>query len=371
MIWWQIYVGIVIISGAMALILTPIFQQIAEKTDFLDCPREQAHKLHRKSTPLLGGPAIFLAWMLTIIGGFFVPHFINMQNFGMVVAESLPGMHKVTSNIIFLCIGAGLAMLLGLYDDRYNMSAKAKFAGQFAIAAIAATWGGAKITVFIDSEIISWIMTVCWIMLIINAINFFDNMDGLAIGTGAIALSLFTVVAAINQQYFVAALSAAAAGSAIGFWFFNHSPATIFMGDSGSHFLGYILAVVSAYITFYNPHMSHSPFPAFIPLFILAIPLFDTAAVVVIRLYKRKPIYIGDHNHLSHRFYDMGMSRKSAVFVIHLLEIIIGLSVLPLVWGDTKTTVIILLQAGFILLLVSVLQYTVITHHKNGKDKSD
>ncbi len=341
---------------SLALALTPLFQKIAEKLDFYDKPAAQAHKKHQKLTPLLGGLAIYLAWQITIAMGYLGVQLIDDANFSRSVIATIPGVTTVSSKLIFICAGAFLAVLLGLYDDRFNMRAGAKLAGQFAVAAIAATWGGVKITLFFNDPYISWCITVFWILLIMNAINFFDNMDGLAVGTATIVLSLFAISAAVNQQYFVAALGAAAAGASIGFWFFNHSPASIFMGDCGSHFLGYIIAVVSASVTYYNPGVSTTRFPILIPLFILAIPLFDTAAVVVIRLRKHKPIYIGDHNHISHRFVRMGMSRKTAVFMVHMLELIIGLSVLPLLWGDEKTTIISLIQACSVLFFVTALQ---------------
>jgi UDP-GlcNAc:undecaprenyl-phosphate GlcNAc-1-phosphate transferase len=113
--------------------------------------------------------------------------------------------------------------------------------------------------------------------------------------------------------------------------------------------------------------VSNTHLPILIPVFILAIPLFDTAAVVAIRLYKHKPIYIGDHNHISHRFVAMGMSRKRAVFLVHLLVVMIGLSVLPLLWGDERTAVVSLVQAGTILLLVSILQYSVSENNVSEK----
>ena len=258
-------------------------------------------------------------------------------------------------------------MLLGLIDDRYNMSAKTKLGGQILIAAIAVTWGGAKLSMFPNVPGVAWCLSVFWILVVINSINFFDNMDGLAVGTAAIAMIFFTLAAAVNQQYFVAALGASAAGACIGFWFYNHSPAAIFMGDSGSHFLGYMLAIISIKVTYFQAGISTTRFPVLIPLFILAIPLFDSIAVIIIRFCKKQPIYIGDHNHISHRFVEMGMSRRRAVFMVHLLALTVGLSVLPMLWGDERTTIVSLIQVCTILLLVSLLQYTVISV-KNGKE---
>lgn len=340
-----------------ALIYTPVCRIIAFKTGFMDKPAEQRHKGHADATPLLGGLAICLAIISTVIFGLVASKSLGRQMMTKDVFENLPGVTLVTSRMICIASAGVIAMLLGLYDDRFNMSAKAKLGGQFVVAAIAATWGGVEISAFIGVPAISWCLTVFWIVLMMNAINFFDNMDGLAIGTATIAFSFFTIAAALRGQYFVAALGSAFAGASIGFWFFNHSPATIFMGDSGSHLLGYMLAVLGCMVTYYKSNAQDSRFSVLIPVFVLALPLFDLIAVTAIRWKLGKPFYIGDHNHISHRFLKMGMSRKMSVLMVHLLALTIGMSVLPLLWGDERTTVVALIQAVTVLLIVSLLQY--------------
>lgn len=362
--WMHIYLIIFMCAGVLALILTPLFQKIAIYFDFMDTPHAQEHKKHSKAKPLLGGVAIYLAWIITIGFGCFAPQFIDLNFISENVTEYIPGIFTVKSNMIFICIGGTLAMLLGLYDDKYNMRAITKLTGQFVIAIIVVYWGGVKISFFFSNPIISFALSVFWIIAIINAINFFDNMDGLAVGTAAIALCFFSIAAAVNQQFFIAALGASAAGASIGFWFYNHSPAAIFMGDAGSHFLGYILAVVSANVTYYQGGISTTKYPILIPIFILAIPLFDAITVGVIRFYNKKPIYVGDHNHISHRFYRMGMSRKRAVLCVHMLVLMIGLSVLPLLWGDERTSIVSIIQAATILTFTSFLQYSMIKKNR-------
>ncbi|MFA6291784.1 MAG: MraY family glycosyltransferase [Victivallales bacterium] len=359
MVWWNLYVVVFIVALTLGLILTPAFKKLAELTGFYDCPKEQWHKRHSKPTPLLGGLALCVSWALTIVIGIIASQSVRDNVLDRAVISNLPGISKVSSELVFICLGAVLATLLGLYDDKFNMSAKTKLAGQIAIAVLAVTFGGVKISFLMPTPFIAGAVTVFWIVLVMNSINFFDNMDGLAVGTAAIAFTFFAIVSAESSQYFIAVLAAATAGSAFGFWFYNHSPATIFMGDSGSHFLGYNLAVLGVLATYYSPSQASTYLPILIPFFILAIPLFDLCAVVVIRLRAGKPVYIGDHNHISHRFLNMGMTRKQAVLMVHLLAIAIGLSVLPLMWGDLRTTVISLMQAFTILLLVTLLQYKV------------
>jgi len=169
-------------------------------------------------------------------------------------------------------------------------------------------------------------------------------------------MGFFTVIAMLNCQYFMALFSALNFGVCCGFWFYNASPATIFMGDSGSHFLGFLAAVVSAGTTFFDHSTSLTPLPVLIPLLILALPLFDTLMVVLIRTKNRKPFWIGDHNHISHRFVRMGLSRKSAVAVVHLLSIVLSLGALPIYWGNLPVAAIMVVQAVLLLMVITILQ---------------
>ncbi len=359
MVWWNIYIVVFVVAALLSLMLTPMFRQLAVTLDFFDRPAIQDHKRHGEATPLLGGLAIFTAWALTIALGALVPFLLSTNKFVPTSLKSfLGGLLQVSTPLIVLVVGAALAVILGLYDDKRNMSAKAKLLWQFVIAALVASWGDVKISFFISNAFINWSLTVFWIMFIMNAVNFFDNMDGLAVGVAAIAFSFFTIAAACFGHYFVACLGAAGAGAAIGFWFYNHSPATIFMGDSGSQFLGYSLAVMGALTTYYQQGETFSHLAVLVPVFILAMPIFDLLAVVVIRTKQGKPIYIGDNNHISHRFANMGMSRKHAVLAVHLLALIIGLSALPLMWGDERTTIVCMVQTGCVLLFVTLIQFT-------------
>jgi UDP-GlcNAc:undecaprenyl-phosphate GlcNAc-1-phosphate transferase len=356
--WLKIYLLITFSAIGFSMFFTHIFRIIALKTGFVDKPASQEHKAHREPIPLLGGAAICLSVLSTVIFGYVVAGSLNKSFINTEVLNALPGLNRISFRIIAIALGGIVAVLTGLYDDKFNMSAKHKLLLQFVAASIAVIWGKVEISAFISYPYLSWGITVFWIVLIMNAVNFFDNMDGLAAGTATIAFAFFSITAAMHGQYFVAALGAAFTGATLGFWFFNHSPAVIFMGDSGSLLLGYMLAVMSCMVTYYKTDSGDSPLSILIPFFILAIPLFDTAAVVIIRLKNHKHIYIGDNNHISHRFLKMGLSRKTSVFLVHLLVLTIGMSVLPLLWGDKKTTAVSLLQAITILLLISVLQYT-------------
>lgn len=354
--WISIYAIIFITALFFSLIYTPACKLLAQKCNFLDIPKCEQHKLHKKATPLLGGLAMFAAWLSTILCSIFA-RLLFPDLAGRQIMEQANGFLIVSRETYVLLLCAGLATLMGICDDKYSMKAWKKLIGQIVIAMIAATWGGLAITLFIGIPAVTWCVTVFWIVLIFNAVNFFDNMDGLAVGTCCIAFVFFTVAAASNQQYFVACFAAVSAGAAMGFWFFNRAPASIFMGDSGSHFLGFLIAAVSAKVTYYTPGVSTTKFTMLIPLFILAIPLLDTATVILIRLRNRKPIYVGDHNHISHRFLHMGLSRPQAVSMVHLLCLIAGLGALPLLWGENKTSILLIIQGLVIFTLITFLQF--------------
>ena len=345
-------------AGAMGLSagLTVVFRRIAWRTGFLDLPANN-HKGHARATALLGGAAMFCSWLgMLALGWCAVTGGWLPESLREVWSGHVAGMKHVMGPLGFIGLGALLAVVLGLIDDKWALSAKSKFAGQFAVALIAVLGGGVRVNLFLDAPVLTAAVTVFWIVLMMNSINFFDNMDGLAAGTIAIAMGFFAVIAALNREYFVATFAALNCGVCCGFWIFNTSPASIFMGDSGSHFLGYLAALVAAQVTFFDKSYSLSRFPVLIPAFILALPLFDTAMVVAIRTCRRVPFWIGDHNHISHRFVRMGLSRRSAVALVHLMALTVALGALPVFWGDFKTGAVIVAQMFLLLIIITVIQ---------------
>lgn len=354
---WNLLTILVALCGmAATLVLTPVFRVIARKTDFMDRPANN-HKGHRQATPLLGGAAMFTAWIICLTGGMtaifggMMPEYFQVE-----LLAHIEGFHFAVRELAFIVAGATTAVVLGLIDDRWELKASVKFAGQFVVALLAVVGGGVRFNIFPMPEYVSVILSLFWMMLLMNSINFFDNMDGLAVGTIAIAMGFFTVIALFSGQWFFAAFAALNFGVCCGFWFYNANPATVFMGDSGSHFLGYLAAVVSSGVTFFDVGYSLSRFPVLIPVLILALPLFDTAMVVVIRTCKGKPFWIGDHNHISHRFVRLGLSRRGAVALVHLMALSIALATLPIYWGNFYTAAVLVLQVFLLLTIVTVMQ---------------
>ena len=352
--WIFLYACTFFVSFLLTLCAVPLCKRIAWKTGYLDVPKSEGHKLHRRATPLLGGAAMCLGWCVTVAAGFTAAKIWNPE----LIRPYAEGLSRTAPDLLVMVLGACASVILGLIDDKHALKAWQKFLGQLVIATAVVVFGGIRISLFLNSSILSCAVTVFWFLFMFNAMNFFDNMDGLAVGTSAIAFLFFMAASIVNGQYFVANLCACSAAAACAFWIFNSSPASIFMGDAGSHFLAFLLAVISAKVTYYNPDAAATRFAILIPLFVLAVPIFDTFAVVAIRIRNHKPVYVGDHNHISHRFCRMGMPPRRAVQLVHLLVLIGALGMLPLLWGDPRTCFILLIQGFAILLLLSVMQYT-------------
>ena len=234
------------------------------------------------------------------------------------------GVHKRSLELAAIFIGAIGMLLLGLWDDKHEMRAGTKFFWQLAIAALVAA-AGARITLFVPNALFSFGITILWILTVTNAFNFMDNMNGLCSGLGAIGAFYFGLIAATAPipQYLVALVAFLTCGALMGFLPHNFPRAKSFLGDSGSHLVGYLLAVLAILPHFYtskNPH----PLAVLTPLLVLAVPLGDLVWVVVLRWRMGKPFYVGDTNHLSHRLVQSGLDRTRAVLMIWLLAIVLG-----------------------------------------------
>jgi UDP-GlcNAc:undecaprenyl-phosphate GlcNAc-1-phosphate transferase len=223
-------------------------------------------------------------------------------------------------------LAGALGMLgLGWLDDRHELRPAAKFAGQFLIAALVAAVG-VRITLFVPSLLFSYCVTILWILTLVNALNFMDNMNGLCAGLGAIGAWYFGIMAAGGGQYLVALIAFLTLGALLGFLPYNFPRASAFLGDAGSHLVGYLLAVLAILPHFYTS-LRPRRWAVLIPLAVLAVPLADLVWVVLWRLRHGKPFYQGDTNHLSHRLVRVGATRTSAVLIIWLAAALCGAAV--------------------------------------------
>jgi len=356
--WLLVYFYVFDVSFALALILTPAFKRISFQWKYVDEP-DSERKIHAGPMPLLGGLAVFCAFAVNVVFNymFILPlasrmdlPFIDMPD----VKIYLDGAFSVWPKLLVIVLGGGLMVALGMYDDKYELNARTKLIAQVVIALLVAA-AGIRATVFLHSTLASYALTVLWIVTITNAMNFLDNMDGLCAGIGLVCAALFGFIAGVQHQYFVCLMAVALAGALLGFLPHNFKPATIFLGDAGSHFVGYMLAVLPICVTFYR-RGAPTLLPVLIPLLVLAVPLFDLVMVVWIRIRRGQPVYQGDVNHLSHRLVRLGLPESWAVTLIYLITLTLGLGATILLWSQMTAALIVIVQALCILAIVTLLE---------------
>jgi UDP-GlcNAc:undecaprenyl-phosphate GlcNAc-1-phosphate transferase len=356
MTWWLIYFAAWLGPAVVATVFTRIARDIAPRLGFVDKPLNEAHKQHGSVTPVFGGAAMLSAWLVSLGSGVLVAMLLR-GSLPPNVMEHLINAKAVSGRLLVL-VGCATGMsLLGMLDDRLALKAWQKFLGQIVLAGVAAAWG-VRVTALFSMPLVTWGLTVFWILLIVNALNFLDNMDGLAGGISALAAFLFLFTAAARGQHFVAILAAVTFGTACGFLVYNKPKASIFMGDAGSHFLGFSLAVIGALTTFYTQE-SRTLAPLLTPILILGVPIFDAFAVVVIRLRAGQPIYVGDNRHISHRFQHLGLTRPIAVLLVCLLSFTVGCGAVALMWLPPAGVAVVLLQSALVFAIITIIQFYV------------
>lgn len=295
------YLALFLISVVISLIATPLARRFALKMGIVDAP--SARKVHASPVPLLGGLAIFLAFQLALLGfsSWLLPFYV--PQLGAIL------------------LGAAAISFFGLWDDKWGLRPLYKLGGQVLVA----VWliiTGVQIEFlrgFPGSNLINMAATILWVLTITNAVNFLDNMDGLSSGVAMIAAAFFFLAAYTSGQWLVALIAVALAGAALGFVYHNFGlikgRTAIFMGDTGSLFLGYMLAAIGIKLRFDNTDFV----TWMVPVLVLGIPLFDITLVVISRTRRRIPFTRGGKDHTSHRLVALGLTKREAVLVIYLL----------------------------------------------------
>jgi len=302
----------------------PLWRRWCLRTGLVDDPGHR--KIHDAPIPLAGGFAVLTGILLPLLLAGLALAFVPAA---AAKFNSLSyGFGKRSWQLAAIGGGAIGMTLLGWLDDRHELKAAPKFAGQFALAAFVA-WSGVRITLFVPSEMFSYAITILWILTLVNAFNFMDNMNGLCAGLGIIGAWFFASGAAADGQYLVALIALLTSGALLGFLPHNFPKARAFLGDAGSHLIGFLLAVLAILPHFYTPEKPRR-LAVITPLLVLAAPLGDLAWVVLLRTRMGKPFWIGDTNHLSHRLVRAGLSKTNSVLVIWLLAAVIGS--LALIW---------------------------------------
>lgn len=357
--WYFIFAIALLESFLLSLVLTPISRRIAVRFGVLDAPGER--KLQKEPVPLLGGAAIVGAFALTILINAILLRNAEILGFDWVDQHVLrffggDSIYKLAG----LALGGLAIFVLGLLDDINALTPEKKLIGQIGAAAIPVAFG-IRIDLFLDAlamrlpeelsglvapglPLISAVLSVLWLVTIINAMNFIDNMDGLCAGISAIAAGSFFVCVAPRQEYFTAVTLIVFAGSVLGFLYHNLPPARLFMGDAGAMFCGYILGVLALVGTFYTPE-SGTRVAVAAPLVALTVPLFDMLSVVWLRIQRGENIMKGDKRHFSHRLVEIGFTQTQAVEFIYLIALVTGLSGALLIHVGVLGTVVIGIQS--------------------------
>ncbi|MFH1190124.1 MAG: MraY family glycosyltransferase [Candidatus Omnitrophota bacterium] len=293
-------IEVFILTTVVSYIITPVVKNIAVKLNYLDHPK--TNKVHAHPTALLGGVAIYVSFivgLLTTVG--FAPDV------------------RLTSIII----GSTFLLIVGLVDDKMGMMPEVKLLGQF-LAAMIVIKSGVRVE-FLHNYYLDTLFTYLWIVGITNAFNLLDNMNGLSAGIAVIASIFFGIVMCTSGQIAVAVVAFALAGAGLGFLKHNFPKASIFMGDTGSLVLGFVLATLAVMGSWSTRFLTTS---LAMPILILAYPIFDTLLVTVLRLKEGRSIFQGGKDHSSHRMALLGFKKKRAVIAIYAICVVLGLSAL-------------------------------------------
>jgi UDP-GlcNAc:undecaprenyl-phosphate GlcNAc-1-phosphate transferase len=291
---------ILLLTAVGSLLLSPLAMRLAGHLGLVDVPGSAPHKRHSVPIPSMGGLVMGTAILIA---------YLVLQP-------------KISREVLGILIGGGVVVIWGALDDRFGLAPYQKLAGQLLAAGILTLY---DVQVHITrTDWLDILVTLIWIVGLTNAFNLVDSMDGLAIGLSGIAAAFFMLVTIDASQPVLATLSAAVLGAAAGAFYFNVFPARMFLGDSGSQLLGFVLAAIGiAYV----PGQAGLPQGVswFTPILVLGVPIFDTALVVISRLRRRKPIFLADQDHTFHRLVAFGLDSTRSVIAMQLVAVMLGL----------------------------------------------
>ena len=341
-------------AAVVSAAVVPASRLLAARLGVMDAPGPR--KIHARPTPRMGGVAVFVAFNVVVWAGYFLlPYLTEVEwlrgPFGPALAL-LEEAHRVRGKLFALFAGSALVFVVGLADDVLgkDFPVWAKAAGQAAAAVVLMSSG--VMTSFLPFEWMNQLVTLFWLFGITNAFNLLDNMDGLSAGVAFVACAVLLINAWSLGAFFISLLLVAFMGCLLGFLAFNFHPASVFLGDCGSLFIGYVLASLTL-LERYVTQSSSTLFPVLMPVMVCAVPLVDTATVMFIRLWERRPIYVGDARHLSHRLVSMGFHPRSAVLILYLLTLTLGLGAASLTHATVGQSLLVLLQSlGFVALIL-------------------
>jgi len=354
--WILLYFVVVLETFLVSLVMVPPIVRLAQKQGVLDKPGQR--KVHKAPKPLMGGVAIFSSFAVVIAGnlaGLFIAVESDwFQHHFPEIVRLFPLIRNVLPRVIVVLTGGFFIHLLGLLDDIFKRTdlIQDQILVQGIVAVLVAVAGVR--THFMPTEGLDILITALWIIGMTNGFNLLDNLDGLTAGVSIIAAMLLFGIALLQGQIFFAMILIALVGSCFGFLYHNFYPSKLFMGDSGSLFLGYMfgaLTVMGSYVV----ESSSSLLPVIMPILILSIPLYDTFSVMFIRWREGRPLFLGDKRHFSHRLLELGMSHRGTVIFIYLVCLCVGSTATLLPYVSVTGNIIILVQAVIIYALITIL----------------
>lgn len=349
---FAIYVVLIAQAAAAAWLIGRWACRAGPRLGFVDRPG--GRHAHKRPTPTLGG--------LTVAGAVFVCLFVDTA-LGWLLRDALvarlgpvgpylANIASVAPRLGALACGALAMLTLGMLDDRRPLGPRFKLAAMVLVALVP-VGAGVRIQGFLPWAWVGGLATVVWIVFLVNSFNFLDNMDGLSGGVAAIVSLAFLLLSLAAGEWFVAALHALLAGALIGFLRYNlaRPSARLFLGDGGSLFTGYFVAVLSILATYYQRGVP-TVLPVLTPVIVLGVPIFDTLSVMWIRWREGRPLMQGDRSHFSHRLVALGMSPRRAVTFIYIVTAAVALGAVPLRSAPLGVGLAVLCQTALLFWIV-------------------
>jgi UDP-GlcNAc:undecaprenyl-phosphate/decaprenyl-phosphate GlcNAc-1-phosphate transferase len=336
------YLVLLSIPCLVALIVTPLLRQTAIKSNALDYPGEL--KIHKSALPRLGGIAIAISFFFSVGVGY---SFLDLKQISK------------TEPFVGLCIGAAIIALVGIWDDIRGLNASKKFIGQIAAVLATIPFGfiirdlNIPFAGIVDvGNILGTVLSIFWVTGIINTINLIDGIDGLA---GMITISILGalfIISVLTGQVQMAFACVVLAGAVIGFLRYNFHPATIFMGDCGSMFLGFITALISIKILFQNPAIEAS---STVPVLLFGLPIMNTAWAILRRIRKGRSPFAPDLGHIHNRLLNLGLSQRLVVFILFFANLLSVSSGLAIVFSGSDGIALVLCVMMLVIGLATVI----------------
>ena len=361
----MIALAIALLTGSFVVsaALTAAVKKLAVRVDFVCRPAADRYQPEKQRiVPLGGGIAISATLVILILAAMaFVRFLVAPGRFGWVAQRANVNSDDFMARIdeLLIIVLSILALFaVGLWDDKKHLGPFLKLAVQFAVAIVAAAFAEIRVELFLESTVISSVLSAFWIVLIINSFNFLDNMDGASAGIAVIVSSILFAAAAFSGQVFVGGMALVFIGTLMGFLVFNFPPAKIFMGDAGSLVVGFFVAMLTLRTTYYHEAQSRQWYPVFMPLIVMAVPLYDFISVTLLRISQGTSPFVGDTQHFSHRLKRHGLTDAQTALTLYLATLCTGLGATFLYQVDLIGTILIFAQTILVLSIIAVFEIT-------------